>query len=244
MGCSACKCVRRRRPLAITVLLMLLVSGCSGRDPRELERQRAEKAQQQLAHQRCERDHRLLPPLLAALSRAEERVAAIAAEGYVPSPGPKPLDPSEQERLAVYDQEVEQEQYNQALAAWQEREQQRQSLWRRDRRGRLADARDRRRQRQMCIRDSADCVPRYGHTGCAARLYAQLLCTAVGSSTPASELQLQLDQQYEQAAIDFRGITAAQIEKAAVGYYVPMLCPDKRIEIRELFAPLEDAPQS
>ena len=90
----------------------------------------------------------------------------------------------------------------------------------------------------------ADCVPRFGHTGCAARLYAQLLCTAVGSSTPASELQLQLDQQYEQAAIDFRGITAAQIEKAAVGYYVPMLCPDKRIEIRELFAPLENAPQS
>ena len=144
MGCSACKCVRRRRPLAITVLLMLLVSGCSGRDPRELERQRAEKAQQELTRQRCARDRRVLPPLLAALSNAEERVAAIAAEGYVPSPGPKPLDPSEQERLAVYDQEVEQEQYNQALAAWQEREQQRESLWRRDRRGRLADARDRR----------------------------------------------------------------------------------------------------
>jgi hypothetical protein len=82
------------------------------------------------------------------------------------------------------------------------------------------------------------CVPRFGHTGCAARLYAQLLCAVVGQSPVPPGLQQQLDSQYERAAIDFRGISVGQVESAAVRYYVPMLCPDKSREIQELFTPL------
>jgi hypothetical protein len=48
-------------------------------------------------------------------------------------------------------------------------------------------------------------------------------------------LQQQLAEQYEQAAIDFRGISVEQVETAAVRYYSPMLCPDKSQQIRQLF---------
>jgi len=86
------------------------------------------------------------------------------------------------------------------------------------------------------------CVPRYGHTGCAARLYARLLCAVVGVNVSAEDLQRQLEADYERAAIDFSGISAAQIETAAVSYYAPMLCPLKSRQIRELFSSLAPAP--
>ena len=79
------------------------------------------------------------------------------------------------------------------------------------------------------------CVPRYGHTGCAARLYAQLLCDSVGRFTSSVEMEQRLAESYEQAAIDFRGITPEQVETAAVRYYTPMLCPQKSQQIRRLF---------
>ena len=79
------------------------------------------------------------------------------------------------------------------------------------------------------------CVARYGNTGCAARLYARLLCDSVGRFTSSAEMELRLADQYEQAAIDFRGITPEQVETAAVRYYSPMLCPQKSPQIRRLF---------
>lgn len=88
------------------------------------------------------------------------------------------------------------------------------------------------------------CVPRYGHTGCAARLYARLLCAVVGMNASAEDLHRRLEADYERAAIDFSGISAAQIETAAVSYYAPMLCPLKSRQIRELFSSLAPAPTS
>jgi hypothetical protein len=87
------------------------------------------------------------------------------------------------------------------------------------------------------------CVRRFGHTGCAARLYAQLLCASMGTAnalTAEGELErmeAKLAEQYDQAAIDFRGITPEQVEMAAVRYYAPMLCPEKSPQIRQLFNP-------
>ena len=81
------------------------------------------------------------------------------------------------------------------------------------------------------------CVIRFGHTGCAARLYARILCDSVGQIPSSEALEQQLAQQYEQAAIDFRGISPEQVETAAVRYYSPMLCPDKSEQIRQLFNP-------
>jgi hypothetical protein len=82
------------------------------------------------------------------------------------------------------------------------------------------------------------CVRRFGHTGCAARLYAQLLCASMGTAEGELErMEAKLAEQYDQAAIDFRGITPEQVETAAVRYYAPMLCPEKSPQIRQLFNP-------
>ena len=81
------------------------------------------------------------------------------------------------------------------------------------------------------------CVTRFGHTGCAARLYARILCSTVGKRGSTELMEQQLAEQYEQAGIEFRGITAEQVETAAVRYYAPMLCPAKSPEIRQLFNP-------
>ncbi len=87
------------------------------------------------------------------------------------------------------------------------------------------------------------CVRRFGHTGCAARLYAQLLCASMGAASGLSaagaleRMEVQLSEQYDQAAIDFRGITPEQVETAAVRYYAPILCPERSPQIRQLFNP-------
>lgn len=80
------------------------------------------------------------------------------------------------------------------------------------------------------------CVSRYGNTGCAARLYAGLLCEAMAADIPVETLQLRLEQLFEEAAIDFNGITPAQVETAAVRYYAPMLCSGQSRRLQELFA--------
>ena len=83
--------------------------------------------------------------------------------------------------------------------------------------------------------DVGGCVASYGNTGCAARLYAQLLCASIDTRFNGSQLANQLDLQYAQAGIDFSGISPEQVERAAVRYYAPMLCPAKSGQIRELF---------
>lgn len=79
------------------------------------------------------------------------------------------------------------------------------------------------------------CVTRYGQTGCAARLYAQLLCNSVGASVDWPALQSSLAEAFERERLDFRGISPEQVETAAVRYYSPMLCPANSDRIQQLF---------
>ena len=81
------------------------------------------------------------------------------------------------------------------------------------------------------------CVSRYGNSGCAANLYAQLLCDTVGSAITLQQLEPRLQSAFEQAGINFAGLTAEAIETAAVRSYTPMLCSPKSREIQELFQP-------
>ncbi|MEY4841090.1 MAG: hypothetical protein RLZZ374_1998 [Cyanobacteriota bacterium] len=78
------------------------------------------------------------------------------------------------------------------------------------------------------------CVANLGQVGCAARLYAQLLCDNIGLQTPLNQLHQSLQSSFEQAAIDFQGITPPSIETAAVRYYAPQLCPLKSEKILDL----------
>lgn len=78
------------------------------------------------------------------------------------------------------------------------------------------------------------CVANLGQVGCAARLYAQLLCDNIGLQTPLYQLHQNLQSSFEKAAIDFQGVTPTSIETAAVRYYAPQLCPLKSEKILDL----------
>lgn len=119
--------VRRQRPRAITVLLILLLAGCADRQRRQAEQDRLKA--QQLQHTRCLQTRRALLPLLAAWDRDDARLMRLRAEVYVPTAPPTPLDPEEQRRLTINDQDVEQEAYQQVYAAWQELNDQRRRAW-------------------------------------------------------------------------------------------------------------------
>lgn len=82
------------------------------------------------------------------------------------------------------------------------------------------------------------CVPRYGTSGCAARLYAELLCS-LGDQGLAQDVQAGqhwLAQRYEQAGLGFSDLSPAQIEELAVEEQVPQLCPDSSEALRRLFS--------
>lgn len=81
------------------------------------------------------------------------------------------------------------------------------------------------------------CVGRYGFTGCAGRLYAQVLCEIVGRPVDLRSIEAQLQEQFVAEQIDFKGIAVAQVETAAVRYYVPQICPDKQQQIWSLLLP-------
>jgi hypothetical protein len=58
-------------------------------------------------------------------------LASVRQTVYRPSPGPKPLDPEEQRRLTIYDQQTEQDLYEQAVDAWRQQEAERRERWER-----------------------------------------------------------------------------------------------------------------
>lgn len=80
-----------------------------------------------------------------------------------------------------------------------------------------------------------DCVRRFGHTGCAARLYAQLLCDSFDQPALLLSQQQRLVEAFEREGVSFSGITPDEVETAAVRYYTPMLCRERSPRIRALF---------
>ncbi len=117
---------------------------------REQERSlRQQRAQLESRLALCRRHKATLPGLVASFRQKRDQLQALEAEVYVASQGPKPLDPQEQRRLAIYDQEIEQELYDQQLEAWRAREQERAAAWKGRHQAQLRDA-------EAALRASAD----------------------------------------------------------------------------------------
>ena len=85
----------------------------------------------------------------------------------------------------------------------------------------------------------SDCTRRYGATGCAARLYGEVLCEIIGTPADLHRIEQQLGQRFAAEQVLVNGITAEQVETAAVRYYVPQLCPTKSRRIWNLMLPGE-----
>jgi hypothetical protein len=148
--------ILKATPVGLVLLLAAGLSACGWFPDRRLEQQKAAAEQQRRRQEaECRRDRQRLQPLIAAFRRSEERVAALEAEAYVPTAAPAPLDPNEQRRLAIYDQEIEQQQYDEAYAAWQNREAQRRGTWQRERQERLAQAAQQRTAAAAALRAEA-----------------------------------------------------------------------------------------
>lgn len=146
----------------LTTLITLCACSRQSADP---VAERAEARRRLALQRRCGQELAALPRLQDALQRSEQRRLRLEQEVYRPAPAPTPLDPDEQRRLAIYDQEVEQEQYNQALARWQELEVQRQALWQRQRRERLDAARQARVTAVAALRRHQASLKRLGGCG-------------------------------------------------------------------------------
>jgi len=129
MGRSFVPVMRQRPLLGALVVLALLAGAQMGCQRRPTEAERRQLAQRQQAVGQCLRYRSALPQRLEAFTAKRQALLELQAETYRPTPGPKPLDPEEQSRLTIYDQQSEQEQYDQALASWQEREQGRRAAW-------------------------------------------------------------------------------------------------------------------
>jgi hypothetical protein len=135
--------MRQRRLMAALVVVALMAvapAGCR-RGPSEAERRQA--LERQRALDSCRRHQAALPQRLERFTADRQALVALQGQPYRPAPGPRPLDLEEQSRLTIYDQQSEQEQYEKALAAWQEREQGRQAAWRARQRQRLQEAEQR-----------------------------------------------------------------------------------------------------
>lgn len=128
---------------ALTGLLLVLLAAACGPtarppQPAESEARRQRQAREQ---EQCLQQRRRLQTLIEAFERSQARVVAVAEDTYRPSAAPAPLDPEEQRRLAIYDQEMEQEQYERAVADWEAQEQERRGRWRSERAVLLEQAR-------------------------------------------------------------------------------------------------------
>lgn len=133
--------IRPHRLLPLLPLLaVVLLAGC-GPDPTTVA-ERERRAEQQRLLELCQRQRQKLPELLARFEAAETSLAAVQADTYTPTPGPRPLDPEEQRRLTIYDQQIEQDLHEQAVDAWRRAEAERRERWERAHRAQERSALD------------------------------------------------------------------------------------------------------
>jgi hypothetical protein len=125
-GWSPRVCVIRRFRL-LALLAVVCLAGCRSNAPSLQERERMAKQQQLL--ELCLRVQPRLPGALQRLNAAQQELASVRAATYLPSAPPKPLDPEEQRRLTIYDQQTEQDLYEQAVESWRRAEADRRERW-------------------------------------------------------------------------------------------------------------------
>ncbi len=77
----------------------------------------------------CQRTRPRVSLLVAEFRREHADLDRLRGEVYRPTPKPQPPDPADLSKLPVYDQELDQERYAQAVQAWQTKEAARSGAW-------------------------------------------------------------------------------------------------------------------
>jgi hypothetical protein len=144
-------------PVLLSLALIPLVGACVAKraepgpraqspdaraaDQRSLAQIKSRDERQRL-EERCLRERPELETRMAALRRAESRLARVKEESYVPSPPPKPWDESAESRFRLEDREVDWQRQLQDEEAWQRREESRRSRWLAEHDERLREAQE------------------------------------------------------------------------------------------------------
>ncbi|MFN9546413.1 MAG: hypothetical protein ACK6AD_04995 [Cyanobacteriota bacterium] len=161
---------RRWLPVVFSLALTSLVGACgtpgAGPGPREsrasspsdrdagrqrLAEARARSARRQL-DERCERERPELTSRMAALRRAESRLARLKEETYVPSPPPAPWDEAFESRFRLEDREADLLRHQRQQEAWRQREESRRASWWADHQARLRQAQARLNREAQALR--------------------------------------------------------------------------------------------
>jgi hypothetical protein len=125
------------RSLVLATSATLLLAGCG--TWWQLQQQ---TLQRRLAAERCRQQRASIDAVLAQAKADQRALDSITAEVYKPTPTPAPPDPELASRFSELDRQLDNERYDQQLAAWREREVQRQARWgetKRERSGRASN---------------------------------------------------------------------------------------------------------
>jgi hypothetical protein len=124
----------------------------------EAERRRQQEAQARLERQRrdqerCLRERPDWEAGMAALRRAESRLARVKVETYVPSLPPPPWNEAAEARYRREDREADWQRHQQAQEDWRLGEQSRRARWDAEHRWRLDDAQTQLNQEARALRE-------------------------------------------------------------------------------------------
>ncbi|MEB3156117.1 MAG: hypothetical protein VKO26_01615 [Cyanobacteriota bacterium] len=151
--------VRRWLALVVAVALPSLLAACAPRGAgnapgpsvqREASTRRAAelrrlaearaRAERQRLRERCLRERPGLETGMAALRRAESRLARVKEEGYAPLPPPPPWDEAAEARFRQEDRDADWLRHQREREAWREGEGIRRARWWSDHQARLGEA--------------------------------------------------------------------------------------------------------
>lgn len=120
---------RTSASLFIATLLALTLLGCSGAERQK--REEAAAAQRQLSSlmSRCRGQQPAVQRQLQELRRSTSELANLKQQAYSPLRRPAAPDPELMARFTREDQELEQERYEQALAAWRSSDRAERRYW-------------------------------------------------------------------------------------------------------------------
>jgi hypothetical protein len=159
-------------PLLLSAALICLIGGCrawrSGPGPgaeaqaprpssqaseaQRLAEARA-RAERQRLEERCLLERPELEERMAALRRAESRLAGVKDESYVPLPPPAPWDEAAESRFRQEDQETDWQRHLLERERWRQREAQRRASWWADHDARLGEAQAQLNQEAQALRN-------------------------------------------------------------------------------------------
>jgi hypothetical protein len=199
--------VRRWLPVLLALVLPPLMAACGswgvntaqrpGVGPDEPTRQAAERqqlaerrarAEQQRRQERCQRERPALETRMAALRRAESRLAEVKEERYRPLSPPPPWDEAAESRFRQEDRDADWQRHQGEQETWQQREETRRARWWADHQARLLDAQEALNAEVRALRDQrADLFTAPGSIEFNPKVEEEIrLCRNLAAPTPAA----------------------------------------------------------